>query len=46
MFKLFRENKSLQKSPVDKDPFPVKTEREKAVEEKVITVFRSFYVRR
>ncbi len=44
MFDLFRANKQFEESPTDKNPFPVKTERENAVEEKNLQVFRTSFV--
>lgn len=43
MFALFRENKNLREIPTEKNPFPVKTERESAVEEKNLPVYRSIF---
>ena len=43
MFKLFRENANLREIEAAKNPFPVKTEREMAVEEKDLPVFRAVY---
>ena len=40
MFKLFRGDDRLEESPINANPFPVKTEREKAVEEKNLPVYR------
>ncbi|MEP6848703.1 MAG: tRNA (guanosine(46)-N7)-methyltransferase TrmB [Acidobacteriota bacterium] len=45
MFELFRSNDGLQEVPVSDNPFPVKTEREKAVEDKGLPVFRSVFTR-
>lgn len=41
MFGLFRADERFQETPVDENPFPVKTEREKAVEDKELPVYRS-----
>lgn len=46
MFGLFRENKILTEIEINEGPFPIKTEREKAVEDKGLPVFHSLYVRR
>ena len=43
MFKLFRERKELSEIQIDANPFPVKTEREKAVEEKDLPVYRAMF---
>ena len=43
MFKLFRERKVLTEIQIDANPFPVKTEREKAVEEKGLPVYRAMF---
>ncbi len=43
MFELFRANKNLREIAVEKNPFPVKTEREKAVEEKNLPVYRAMF---
>lgn len=45
MFALLRANKLLVESPTDTNPFPVKTEREKAVEDKLLPVYRSRWER-
>jgi tRNA (guanine-N7-)-methyltransferase len=44
MFDLFRANADLIEERITDNPFPVKTEREKAVEEKGLSVFRSIYL--
>lgn len=44
MFKLFRERKELTEIAIDANPFPVKTEREKAVEDKQLPVYRAMFV--
>lgn len=43
MFAIFRENKNLREIDIAENPFPVKTEREAAVEEKGLPVFRSVF---
>jgi len=43
MFEQFRANKSLREIITQENPFPVKTEREKAVEEKDLPVFRTMF---
>lgn len=43
MFELFRENEDLQEIEVSENPFPVKTEREKAVEDKDLPVYRRIF---
>ena len=45
MFDLFRANEDLREIPIDENPFPVKTEREKAVEEKDLPVFRTMFLK-
>ncbi len=45
MFGLFRERKELRETPITANPFPVKTEREKAVEEKNLPVYRTMFVK-
>lgn len=40
---LFRANQELREISIDRNPFPVKTEREKAVEEKALPVHRLLY---
>jgi tRNA (guanine-N7-)-methyltransferase len=44
MFSLFRSDERFQESPTDANPFPVKTEREKAVEDKELPVYRTAFV--
>ena len=46
MFTLFRHDKGLNEIPIDSNPFPVKTEREKAVEDKGLPVYRAMFERR
>jgi tRNA (guanine-N7-)-methyltransferase len=43
MFELFRENEFLREIEVSENPFPVKTEREKAVEEKELSIYRRIF---
>jgi tRNA (guanine-N7-)-methyltransferase len=43
MFELFRENENLREIEISENPFPVKTERESAVEEKDLPVFRAMF---
>lgn len=43
MFELFRENTDLCEILTEDNPFPVKTEREKAVEEKDLPVYRTMF---
>ncbi|MCU1289480.1 MAG: tRNA ((46)-N7)-methyltransferase TrmB [Acidobacteria bacterium] len=45
MFALFRENEDLRETAIAENPFPVKTEREAAVEEKDLPVFRTMFVK-
>lgn len=45
MFELFRADERLRENAIGENPFPVKTEREKAVEEKELTVYRSLFVK-
>ncbi|HEX8287020.1 MAG TPA: tRNA (guanosine(46)-N7)-methyltransferase TrmB [Pyrinomonadaceae bacterium] len=45
MFDLFRENADLREIKIKENPFPVKTEREAAVEEKDLPVFRAMFVK-
>ena len=45
MFGLFREREELDELRLEENPFPVKTEREKAVEAKELPVFRTLFVR-
>lgn len=46
MFCLFRENANLRETVIAENPFPVKTEREAAVEEKELPVFRTMFVKK
>ena len=43
MFDLFRADDRFEETPTDTNPFPVKTEREKAVEDKDLPVFRTVF---
>ena len=43
MFALFRENRELREIETRENPFPVKTEREKAVEDKELPVYRTIF---
>jgi tRNA (guanine-N7-)-methyltransferase len=43
MFELFRQNGDLREIKVDENPFPVKTERESAVEEKDLPIYRRIF---
>ena len=45
MFELFRENESLWELETDANPFPVRTEREIAVEDKKLPVYRAMFCR-
>lgn len=45
MFAFFRADVRFAESSIDKNPFPVKTEREKAVEDKLLPVYRSRWER-
>ena len=45
MFDLFRADERFIESTVDENPFPVKTERERAVEEKGLPVYRAMFTR-
>jgi tRNA (guanine-N7-)-methyltransferase len=44
MFTLFRGDDRFREEPIEQNPFSVKTERERAVEEKALPVFRSSFV--
>jgi len=46
MFELFREAAELSEEPTSENPFPIKTEREKAVEDKGLPVYRTIFVKR
>ena len=43
MFEIFRENKKLREIEISENPFPAKTERETAVEERESPVFRRIF---
>ena len=43
MFAVFRENTDLSESEIAENPFPVKTERENAVEEKDLPIYRRIF---
>lgn len=45
MFDLFRQNKDLHEIEAAENPFPVKTEREKAVEEKGLPIYRAMFLK-
>ena len=45
MFELFRTYERLKEITIDANPFPVKTEREKAVEVKDLPVYRAMFVK-
>ena len=45
MFEIFRENRKLREIEIAENPFPVKTEREAAVEEKELPVYRRMFVK-
>lgn len=44
MFELFRADYRFHESTTDRNPFPVKTEREKAVEDKELPVYRTTFL--
>ncbi|MEP6788995.1 MAG: tRNA (guanosine(46)-N7)-methyltransferase TrmB [Acidobacteriota bacterium] len=46
MFELFRQEKRLSEMLIDANPFPVRTEREKAVEDKGLPVYRTLFVKK
>ncbi len=46
MFELFRADERLREIKTDENPFSVKTEREKAVEDKDLPVYRSIFIRK
>jgi len=46
MFALFRENEKLREVEINQNPFPVRTEREKAVEDKDLPVYRRIFERK
>jgi len=43
MFKIFRSDNRLRETAIDENPLPVQTEREKAVEEKALPVYRAIW---
>jgi len=43
MFELFFRNRQLQERPINKNPFPVKTERETAVEDRNLPIYRAMW---
>ena len=43
MFAIFRENTNLREVEINENPFPVKTERETAVEEKGLPIYRKVF---
>ena len=45
IFELFRQREELREISITENPFPVKTEREKAVEEKNLPVFRTTFLK-
>ena len=45
MFELFRRDNRFTEIAVDENPYPVKTEREKAVEDKALAVYRAMFIR-
>ncbi len=45
MFDLFRANENLREISLEENPFPVETEREKAVEEKDLPVYRTMFLK-
>ncbi|MBK6723136.1 MAG: tRNA (guanosine(46)-N7)-methyltransferase TrmB [Acidobacteria bacterium] len=45
MFELFRLAPVLIENPTSENPFPIKTEREKAVEDKTLPVYRTIFVK-
>ena len=45
MFELFRANENLREITVEENPFRVKTERETAVEEKYLPVYRTMFIK-
>ncbi len=45
MFEIFRENSQLRETEIFENPFPVKTEREMAVEEKELPIFRAMFLK-
>ncbi len=45
MFEIFRGNERLREISISENPFPVKTERETAVEEKGLPVYRGMFIK-
>ena len=45
MFALFRESAVLVEEPISENPFPVKTEREKSVEDRELPVYRALFIK-
>ena len=45
IFKIFRENQNLCEIEIFENPFPVKTERETAVEEKELPIYRAMFIK-
>lgn len=45
MFMLFRENKNFKEFEINENPFSVKTEREQAVEDKDLPVYRRIFIK-
>ena len=43
MFELFQQNKRLQEIEISENPFPIKTEREKSVEDRELPVYRRIF---
>jgi tRNA (guanine-N7-)-methyltransferase len=43
MFEIFRQNRDLREFEISENPFPVKTEREAAVEEKNLIIYRTMF---
>lgn len=43
MFEIFRANESLIETEIRENPFPIKTERETAVEEKLLPIYRALF---
>ncbi len=43
IFELFRADERFSETPINENPFPVKTEREKAVEDKSLQVYRTLF---
>lgn len=45
MFEIFRQNEFYKEIDIEENPFPVKTERENAVEEKDLPVYRKVFIK-